>query len=265
MATVNSYSVNATTGVGAATVADPAPANGAVTGAEKVFIWGRPSFVAVNGQSAKLYLAVVDVPSYSSTGSFAWAPRYFTGKNAAGQPVFSTNQSLAQPLPNADGTTDEPLNIVNQLSVRFIAALGKWVMIYGGDMEPALWDGATGGQGASVVRHPQGAIQIRFAPQPWGPWTAPVPLLNAGNPVAASGQYGPGGLLHHGSCAPPLACVPGEPFWDAVFLRNEPGFLYGANLIPEWTEDRGATVDLYWNVSTWSPYQVTLMRSTIRK
>jgi hypothetical protein len=46
---------------------------------------------------------------------------------------------------------------------------------------------------------------------------------------------------------------------------REPGFLYGANLIPEWIEDRGATVDIYWNVSTWAPYQVVVMKSRIVK
>jgi hypothetical protein len=51
-----------------------------------------------------------------------------------------------------------------------------------------------------------------------------------------------------------------------VFGRDEPGFLYGANLIPEWTVSRpNNKVDIYWNVSTWAPYQVVLMRSTISK
>ncbi len=260
--TVNAYTL------GSSTVTDPAPANGPVTGSEKVFLWGRPSFVAIGGaQSAKLYFAVVDVPAYSASGNPPWTVRYFAGLSG-GAPTFTTNEGSAVAL-DLGGTTNETLHIVNQMSVRFVSQLGKWVMIYGGDMEPALWEGATGGQQASVVRNPQGAIHVRFALKPWGPWSAPQPLLNAGNPATsppvAGSQYAAGGVLHHGGCTPASQCLPGEPFWDALFGRNEPGFLYGANLIPEWTEDRGASVDIYWNVSTWSPYQVVLMRSTINK
>ena len=46
--------------------------------------------------------------------------------------------------------------------------------------------------------------------------------------------------------------------------RRGHGFLYGANIIAEWTEPRSnGAVDIYWNVSTWNPYQVLLMRSRI--
>jgi hypothetical protein len=265
--TVNSYVISGSTG--ATTVADPAPANGPVTGTERVFVWGRPSFVGVGGaQSAKLYFAVVDVPAYSATGSPPWSVSYFAGLNASSAPTFSSNESAAVAL-DLGGTTNENLHIVNQLSVRFVSQLNKWVMLYGGDMEPALHDGATGGQGALVTRHPQGAIHVRFASKPWGPWSTAQPILNAGNPATtppvAGSQYAAGGMLHHGGCTPSSQCIPGEPFWDALFARNEPGFLYGANLIPEWTEDRGTFVEIYWNVSTWSPYQVVLMRSRINK
>jgi hypothetical protein len=265
--TVNSYAISGTTG--ATTVADPLPANGPVTGTERVFLWGRPSFVAISGaQSAKLYFAVVDVPAFSASGNPAWSVRYFAGLNASGAPTFSSNETAAAAL-DLGGTTNESLNIVNQLSVRYVSQLGKWVMLYGGDMEPTLQDAGAGGQGSLVVRNPQGAIHVRFAAKPWGPWSAPQAILNAGDPntspPVAGTQYAPGGVLHHGGCTPASSCIPGEPFWDLAFGRNEPGFLYGANLIPEWTEDRGSYVEIYWNVSTWSPYQVVLMRSRINK
>lgn len=50
--------------------------------------------------------------------------------------------------------------------------------------------------------------------------------------------------------------------------------LYGANIIEEWTEDvtdqvpgvapDERAVEIYWNVSTWQPYQVLLMKTQIR-
>jgi hypothetical protein len=52
------------------------------------------------------------------------------------------------------------------------------------------------------------------------------------------------------------------------------GHLYGANIIEEWTEDvtervPGLTngrkaVELYWNVSTWNPYSVVLVKTQLR-
>jgi hypothetical protein len=44
------------------------------------------------------------------------------------------------------------------------------------------------------------------------------------------------------------------------------GFLYGVNIIEQWTEPRGLLnqdADIYWNVSTWDPYETILMRSRI--
>jgi hypothetical protein len=52
------------------------------------------------------------------------------------------------------------------------------------------------------------------------------------------------------------------------------GRLYGVNLINEWTQDvtesvtelaeEERAVEVYWNVSTWNPYQVVLMKSQLR-
>ncbi|HMJ12792.1 MAG TPA: hypothetical protein VK524_15325 [Polyangiaceae bacterium] len=56
---------------------------------------------------------------------------------------------------------------------------------------------------------------------------------------------------------------------------NRMGRLYGANIIEEWTEDvtdrvtlkAGETraADVYWNASTWNPYQVVLVKSELRE
>jgi hypothetical protein len=52
------------------------------------------------------------------------------------------------------------------------------------------------------------------------------------------------------------------------------GHLYGANIIEQWTEDvsdrapglaeRQRAVELYWNVSTWNPYAVQLVKTQLR-
>jgi hypothetical protein len=76
----------------------------------------------------------------------------------------------------------------------------------------------------------------------------------------AGTQFAAGGILHHVACNS-ADCAPFKPtFGDATH-----GFLYGPNIVPEWTEDRGSYVEVYWNVSTWNPYQVVLMKSRINK
>jgi hypothetical protein len=46
------------------------------------------------------------------------------------------------------------------------------------------------------------------------------------------------------------------------------GFLYGPNIVDEWTVDQSTpgqpAVDIFWNVSTFDPYQVLLMRTRLR-
>ena len=261
--TVESYSLAAAANhlrTGSPSVGNPQPASGTSTGVEKVFLWGRPGFIGSSSFQAKLYFAVAEVPSYSSTGNFAWQPWYYAG-DVNGNPTFSDVETNAAALKDINGSTVEPIDIANQHSVRFVAELNKWVLLYGGDLEPTLYE-----VGTNVTRNAQGAIFVRFADKPWGPWSVPQPLLIGGDASTGTGQYAAGGMLHRQGCTPSSACIPGEPFWNLAFGRDEPGFLYGANLIPEWTIDRlNGTVDIYWNASTWAPYQVVLVRSTVHK
>jgi hypothetical protein len=259
--TVEDYDVGFTTGLGASSVDHAAPAEPPASGAEKVFLFGRPSFAGTDAKPANVFLAVASVPSFSSTGSFAWDPRFFAGFDIpTGQPRFSPDESDAVPLGDQFGNPMEPLNIVNQMSVRFLPQIQKWAMLYGGDVVgTGLRDLFSVGQAAEMHSNPELAVHIRFADDPWGPWSAPVPLLSG------AAQYAPGGVLHTASCAPPLACVQGEIFWD-LFVNppSQPGFLYGANLIPEWSVVVDAnTLDIYYNVSTFAPYQVVLMKGTV--
>jgi hypothetical protein len=58
-----------------------------------------------------------------------------------------------------------------------------------------------------------------------------------------------------------------------AFTGKEMGRLYGANIIEEWTDDvserKGVApgeraVEIYWNASTWNPYQVVLFKTELR-
>jgi hypothetical protein len=243
------------------------PANGAgVTSREKVFLWGRPSFVGANAASlsAKLYFAYVDMPRYAASGKFAWAPKYFTGLDANGRPQFSTSQSAAVALDLGfpGDATREKFDIVNQMAVSWVPSLNKWMMLYGGDLPPNVVQFFLGTNAPLAVRDPQGAIHARFASQPWGPWSAPVSVFAGGDPAAsppvAGSQYGANGVLFHPSCSA-STCAD-----DASPAHGDYGRLYGANIIDAWTTQRGpGAVDIYWNASTWNPYQVVLMRTRV--
>ena len=245
---------------------DYRPADGSRPGAAKLLLWGRPGYIGTgaDGRDLRLYFAVVDMPRYSASADFAWEPRYFTGVSASGVPQFTADpgEARALDLGGAPLPEHERWDVVNQMSISWVAPLGAWVMLYGGGTNETLAQVLTYGEGGLVEPDPEGAIQIRFAPAPWGPWSAPEPLLNAGSPLPVTeapreaSQYGPGGILRHPLCTAP-ECAPEEPTIHA----GDYGFLYGANVIDAWTEAVDSGAALYWNVSTWHPYQVVLIKS----
>ncbi len=237
----------------------------------RVFLWGRPGFVGVgaNGRSLGLYFAYVDMPAGPG---FAWEPRYYTGTAADGRPQFSSNEQEAAAL-DLDSTvagvqTAELHDTVNQMSVAWVAPLGKWMMFYGGGMTklptPALslcgvLQVFTGRECRDVVVG-NGAVRMRTADHPWGPWTPPQDVVVGGDPAQpGSGLYGVGGPLRHPACTAPTCVRSRMKFYQ----EDEYGFLYSANIIEQWTRASDKGVDVYWNASTWDPYRVILLKTRI--
>lgn len=105
---------------------------------------------------------------------------------------------------------------------------------------------------------------MRSADNPWGPWSPPQDVLVGGDPARnpPEQQFAPGGILHHPDCVQ-VGCADSTD-WDGVNPR-EYGFLYGVNIIEQWTRPAGSGVDLIWNVSTWDPYRVVLLRTRINR
>jgi hypothetical protein len=253
--------------VTARTVDDFAPAGGTPA----VLLWGRPGFVGVgaNGRSLGLYFGYVDMPQGAD---YAWKVNYYTGTQD-GVPQFSANEAEAAPLDLDAGETGtqpaEPHDVVHQMSVSFVEALNKWVMFYGG--------------GISVLPSPvlpscgvlelfarfeckdvdigNGGIHMRTADHPFGPWSPPQEVVAGGDPdVPNSGQYGPGGALHHPACTGENCATPTR---TVHYHDNEYGFLYAANIIEPWTHASAGGVEILWNASTWDPYRVVLFRTLI--
>lgn len=243
---------------------DYRPASSADSGGEKVLLWGRPNYVGAQAgkREAQRYFAVADMPVLDADGAPIWSPRYFAGLDDDGRPRFVSEQSAAVPLDLSGGAGDphESVDLVNQMTVSWVEPIARWVLIYGGDLDLSVARYYNPG----AARDPGGAIQIRFAEQPWGPWSPVQSLLSAGDPERpemSDGQYAPGGILYHPACKGE-ACVAGDP--PDPNIEANWGWLYGPNVIDCWTVARDAgAVDLYWNVSTWNPYQVVLMRTRI--
>lgn len=249
----------------------PASSSG---GNRRVFLWGRPGFMGIGakGRSLGLYFGYVDMPTDESS---LWEVRYFTGTDADGTPRFSSNETEAAAL-DLDATRagvqpEELHDIVQHMSIVWIDHLKKWVMFYGGGMtrtdmgNPALGEcgflRVFAGPDCGAIVIGDGAIRMRTADNPWGPWTPPREVLAAGNPTEpGSGQFGPGGALHHPQCGAPT-CSPRSPF--PIFSENEHGFFYGVNIIEQWMKPVGDGVDVIWNASTWNPYRVALFRTRL--
>ena len=103
-------------------------------------------------------------------------------------------------------------------------------------------------------------VEARTAPDPWGPWSKPIQLLSAVN-------------------EPSLFCT---LFWNKVvgphtcgpLVTQEPdawsfGYFYAPYIMSRYTEALPSpgpglkSAKIYWLLSTWDPYQVTVMQSTL--
>jgi len=251
---------------------DYRPAGG-TDGNQRVFLWGRPGFVGVKAldRSLGLYFAYVDLPKGQG---YEWKPMYFTGTKD-GVPQFSANEHDAAPL-DLDAAEDgvqakEVHDAVQQMTVEWIEPLDKWVMFYGGGLitlpSPFLPNCGVlelfARSACKDVDLERQSIYMRTADQPWGPWSVPQQVLEGGDPADPdSGQFGPGGVLHHPDCkGETCATHTQSPYYN----EREYGFLYSANIIREWTQAVDGGVDLIWNASTWDPYRVVLLRTRLSK
>jgi hypothetical protein len=241
------------------------------TGTSALLWWGRPGFSTAGAREAQLYLLTHRLPIKKR-----FRPKYFAGLAKNGDPRWTRRESKAVALALdgvAGGSPHEVLPIPNQMAVSFVGApLNTWVMIYGGDLaDYLLADPPNARPGPSP-----GALRIRYAEHPWGPWTPPEPLLAPGSPSVAGDPYGPGGVLFHTACQdqgpavcartdpsrPPDAFLPGCPGFGSTF---DIGRFYGANIIDAYTRPDGSGgVDLYWNASTWNPYSVIFVHTNLR-
>lgn len=270
-----------------ATVQDFDPANGSGSGNQdynvaessgnnrRVFLWGRPGFAGVNanGRTLGLYFAYVDMPT---GGSYSWVVNYYTG-TSSGIPQFSTNESDAAALDLDSSTggiqTNEVHDLVALQNAVWIDHLGKWVTLYGGSVSTnplpfgafptcGVLEFFVGYEECEDADLENGAIYMRTADDPWGPWSPAQEFFSPGDPTASppTGEYASGGILYHPDCSGSCVESYDHPNYDPDV---EYGVIYAPNIIVPWIEEVGDDVDVIWNMSTWNPYGVVLMRTRI--
>ncbi|MFI5307170.1 MAG: hypothetical protein ACHQ53_07460, partial [Polyangiales bacterium] len=142
-----------------------------------LLLWGRPRYSADGTREARLYLMAHALPlELDDAGKLRFEPRYFAGADPdTDEPRWSSRQSDAKPLAMDgvnDGDPHEALHIVNHSAITWLPApIEKWVMLYGGGLSDLLVLDPAGSRYAPAP----GAIMIRFADHPWGPWSPPEP------------------------------------------------------------------------------------------
>src|SRR5262249_32596605 len=201
----------------------------------------------------------------NAAGDLRFRPYYFAGvRSGSGEPLWTRRESHAKALAMdgiVDGNPDDDQPFPNQTGMSWLGPpANKWMMLDGG-----------GGPGGAA-----GSIRVRFADDPWGPWSPSAAHLDPGSPTVAGDPYGPGGFIFSPVCAdqPPAVCTPSDPTRPAdYFIQGCPevgklfdvGFLYGPNVIDPYTRSDGAGgLDVFWNVSTWNPYLVALFKTNVR-
>ena len=186
------------------------------------------------------YLAIAPTASFGDPTTWV----FFSG--TAQSPVWLTRQQWEAGT-NANGEWIPPASnveifmaqpaaerCVGEHSVTYNAPLGQWLMLYA----CGPW-----------------TVEARLAPQPWGPWSQPMVLVDAVQ-------------------SPGIVCT---LFQNAAnncpgvqpTAKTGSGFLYAPSVLNRYTQvanvkEPGLTwITIYWLVSTWNPYNVVVMQTTL--
>jgi len=176
------------------------------------------------------------VPAGSVENPAAW--RYFTGLDANGNPSWSADPAVGQPV----FTTGDPSSgCVGESSVSWVAPMQRWLMLYNCQRGP---------DGKFVLG---GSVKARLAVAPWGPWSAPTEVFKPDTDNAWCR------FMHRPSSAnPPCADLLGnQGSGDAE------GAPYAPYVLSRFTRSTTFGTEIYFLMSTWNPYQVVVMKMKI--
>jgi hypothetical protein len=154
---------------------------------------------------------------------------YFAGLDGTGIPSWSENELDAQELFN------QPC--VGELSVSYNKFIRKWIMLYN-----CFLPGGKRG------------INMRTADYPWGPWSESEVLFD---------PWKDGGYCHfmHTSWSFKQC----DHVEDSPKRGNEWGGEYGPYQYEDFAIGGNNATTIYFNLSTWNPYTVVLMKATLKR
>ncbi len=198
-------------------------------------------------RQSDLFLAVVPVDSLEDPSGMA----FFSGLNSEGLPVWSDSEADAQPvidvdnpLPSGDWFLGIPLEekegaegCIGEFSVHWNDTLDSWVAMYNCDFL---------------------SIELHTAAYAWGPWSEAVTVFD---PIEDGGFCS---FLHL------------HEEWDAILQlgcdynvtiegRVDQGSPYGPYVMERYTTGNADEATLYFPMSMWHPYNVNLMKTTVRR
>lgn len=258
-----------------------------------VYVFGRESLDGVRGTwSSAVHLLRHRVaedgrlePAEIFVGCSRTARDGGTSDSAASATSPSCNGN--EPVFARDGVPatlydEEKAIVTNTRSVVFVpgmgpATSGSYLMVYGGRRPASFLTGparlAQPTLTAAAIGDELSGIYVRTAPHPWGPWSAtktifsPFSTVNDG--YCRSMHYDPQGPARNAN----FACPDGTETANAALARNpvapqDSGAEYGAGILPKSvrtvSSDAGQeSVVFDWLLSTWNPYGVVVMRTTL--
>lgn len=207
-----------------------------------ILVFGVPRY-----RASVPYLA--DAPARSFADPSTW--RYFVGRGESGQPKWVSQAEWTAGAPERAGApawrppgeaeilapAPNGERYVGEFSVTWNAPLRQWLMLY-----------ACRGEG----------VFARVAAAAWGPWSAPALILGSKDELGCRLLMSPQG------CGNRRNFQAGRPSVGAVVA----GALYAPFVLNRYTTAAEATgpgraSTIYWLISTWNPYEVTVMRSTL--
>jgi hypothetical protein len=195
------------------------------------------------------YLA--NAPEETLGNPASW--RFFSGRAPNGQPRWVTHEEwmrgAAQPgaqnpsiwRPPGDAeifvAVLEGGRCIGELSITWNLPLHMWLMLY---------------------QCPGGGVLARVAPTPWGPWSLPTEILGDADHVGCRLVMTPEG------------CGKRRDFWPSKNVNGKlvAGGFYAPYVLNRYTssaagEGPGRSSTIYWVVSSWNPYEVSIMRTTL--
>ncbi|HVZ27945.1 MAG TPA: DUF4185 domain-containing protein [Rhizomicrobium sp.] len=216
------------------------PAVEGAPGDRSILIFGVPRY-----RASVPYLAAAPVESFSNPAEW----RFFVGRDGDGNPEWVTSKQWTAgyalkgpaavnwhpPMGAPELFPDDGGNeaCIGEFSVTWNAPLNKWLMLYNCH-----------------------GIEARVADEPWGPWSKPTVILSGKDDLQCKILMSPRG------------CGDRHDFWPSRRTGKDivSGGLYAPFVLNRYTEagKEANSAVITWVLSTWNPYEVDVMRSTLQ-